>query len=42
MKKILILAACFATLAAQAQLRTAIGKDNPQQKMQIAEMAIKN
>ena len=42
MKKILILAVCFATLAAQAQLRTAIGKDNPQQKMQIAEMAIKN
>lgn len=42
MKKILILAACFATLAAQAQLRTAIGKDNPQQKIQIAEMAIKN
>lgn len=42
MKKILILAACFATLAAQTQLRTAIGKDNPQQKMQIAEMAIKN
>lgn len=42
MKKILILAACFATLAAQAQLRTIIGKDNPQQKMQIAEMAIKN
>ena len=42
MKKILILAACFATLAAQAQLRAAIGKDNPQQKMQIAEMAIKN
>ena len=42
MKKFLILAACFATLAAQAQLRTTIGKDNPQQKMQIAEMAIKN
>ena len=42
MKKFLILAACFATLAAQAQLRTTIGKDSPQQKMQIAEMAIKN
>ena len=42
MKKFLILAACFATLAAQAQLRTTIGKDSPQLKMQIAEMAIKN
>ena len=42
MKKFLILAACFATLAAQAQLQMNFGKESPLQKLQIAEMAIKN
>ena len=42
MKKLLILAACFATLAAQAQLQMNFGKESPLQKLQIAEMAIKN
>ena len=42
MKKLLILAVCFATLAAQAQLQMNFGKESPLQKLQIAEMAIKN
>ena len=42
MKKFLILAACFTTLAAQAQLQMSFGKESPLQKLQIAEMAIKN
>jgi len=42
MKKLLILAVCFATLAAQAQLQMDFGKESPLQKLQIAEMAIKN
>ena len=42
MKRLLILAACCATFAAQAQLQINFGKGSPLQKMQIAEMAIKN
>jgi peptidase, S41 family len=42
MKKFLTIVACFATLTLQAQLQFNLGKGSPLQKMQVAEMAIKN
>lgn len=42
MKKYLTIVACFATLTLQAQLQFNLGKGSPLQKMQVAEMAIKN
>jgi hypothetical protein len=42
MKNFLTIVACFATLTLQAQLQFNLGKGSPLQKMQVAEMAIKN